>query len=86
MLHKARYGVAVAMLAVAMIGGCSQKITASSVRSNPSPELQSMALTHEQRKNNISRSKDITKRQVWDDFDSIMLQDRPSRLSRYPVP
>ncbi len=75
------------MLLVGGAGGCaSDRITAKSVRKDMSPEMQSVALMREQRKNVHARTKDTTYRQIWDDLDHIFLLDRPSRLSEYPVP
>ena len=68
-------------------GGCSEdRVTASSVRSDPSPELQSIAMSHGQRENEHARVIDTNLRQVWDDLDMILLLDNPSQGSRYPVP
>jgi hypothetical protein len=69
-------------------GGCSdnKNVTASDIRHHMSPELQSIAHTKEQRKNREARTMDTDLRQVWDDFDTLLLLDRPVRLSRYPIP
>jgi hypothetical protein len=68
-------------------GGCDDnKITADKVRRDMSPELQSVAMTHEQRKNREARNVDTTMRQFWDDLDMILLLDKPVRLTRYPLP
>jgi hypothetical protein len=69
----------------AMLTGCN-RITASSVRSNMSPELQSVSLSREQRKNHHARVYDHTLRQVHDDWDYLLLLDRPRRMSKYPIP
>jgi hypothetical protein len=69
-----------------MASGCSSdKITADSVRADPSPDLQSVALNNEQLKNRTARALDTTARQVWDDIDAIMFWDRPMRMTKYPI-
>ncbi len=65
--------------------GCN-RITADSVRWNMTPELQSVALSKEQRKNKHHRVYDHTLRQVHDDWDYLLLLDRPRRMSKYPIP
>ena len=66
--------------------GCQKQVTAQQVRSDLSPELESIAMSSEQRKNNITRTIDTNLRQIWDDFDSALFLDRPMRTSRYPIP
>lgn len=77
---------ALSLAAALSLGGCSNRITPDSVRSDMSPELQSMAMTAEQRKNTHARALDTTARQFWDDLDFLLMIDQPSRLSIYPVP
>jgi hypothetical protein len=73
--------------ALTLAGGCgSDQITAKSVRKDMSPELMSLAHQREQRRNMYARTLDTNKRQIWDDLDRILLMNRPSRLSEYPVP
>ena len=78
---------AVAGLAsVAFLGGCADdRITAESVRSDMSPELESTAMTHEQRQNQIARAVDTTTRQIVDDWDMITMLDKPVRNTWYPI-
>ncbi len=76
--------VLVAMTVLA--GGCQQEITGERVRSDISPELQSLTLTEQQRQNQIARTVDTNLRQLINDFDELLLLDRPARLSRWPVP
>ena len=68
------------------LGGCSNKVTVKSIRKDPSPALDALARSKEQRKNDWTRIVDTNKRQIWDDIDYLLLLDRPSRSSRYPVP
>ncbi len=88
MTNMTRIGLLVVSgLLLAAVGGCdNNKITASKVRSDMSPELDSIAMTKEQRKNEHARTVDTDLRQVWDDLDMLLLLDRPVRLSRYPIP
>lgn len=79
----------IAILAGFMVigGGCSkQKVTAKSARRDLSPELQSMSLMSEQRKNMHARTHDTNMRQIWDDLDAILLLKHPVRLANYPMP
>jgi hypothetical protein len=78
--------LAVIVASLALMGGCGDKITGGDVRADMSPELKSMAHNSEQLENRYARSQDTTLRQIWDDIDELLLRDKPSRLSRYPVP
>ena len=71
---------------LAVLGGCSNNVTVKSVRKDPSPGLDALARSIEQRHNDRIRIFDTNKRQIWDDIDYLLLLDRPSRSSRYPVP
>lgn len=88
MANKMRIGLlaAVGLMSLLTLGCNDNKITASKVRGDMSPELESMAMTSEQRKNTHARAIDTTERQFWDDLDMILLLDKPVRLTRYPVP
>ena len=79
--------VAAGLMLASLACGCSSdRVTAAGVRSNMSPELESVAMTSEQRKNVHARAIDTTMRQIWDDLDTLLLIDRPIRLTRYPLP
>ena len=90
MMSKAVRACVVLCLAgclLVVVGGCkSNGITAAQVRRNMSPELVSMALTHEQHKNQQARTFDTNLRQLVDDFERIWLMDHPLRMSEYPIP
>lgn len=73
-------------VASAALVGCSNEITADSVRSNMTPELETIAMTREQRLNQNARAVNTTGRQIHDDWDRIWLIDRPLRLSEYTIP
>jgi hypothetical protein len=85
--HVCGFGCVVLIVGLMFIaGGCSQKVTARSVRSNMTPELQSIAHMSEQRKNRTARTMHTNMRQIWDDLDAILMLERPVRLSEYPIP
>jgi len=77
-------------LALAALGlsmtACQAPITGERVRRDITPELESLTLTPEQRKNKLTRTLDTNLRHIWDDIDEFMLLDRPSRLTKWPVP
>lgn len=85
-MTKRLFSVCAVLMLASLLGGCSNKIDGNSVRKNMSPELQSIAMTSEQRKTTQAHAWDTTGRQVWDDLDKIFFMDHASRLSRYPVP
>ncbi|MEM6393128.1 MAG: hypothetical protein AAF797_10180 [Planctomycetota bacterium] len=66
--------------------GCSSKITSSDIRANPSPELYTTAHTLEEYRNDKAQTLDWYVRSLRDDIDSVLLLDRPSRLTIYPAP
>ena len=75
------------VLAIGMLTvGCSNTITESSVSANMSPEMKTIAHTHEQRCNYIARSLDTTQRQIFEDWDRFWLIEEPLHLSKYPIP
>lgn len=78
-----------AMLVTA--GGCSStpesdRVTVDSLSRDMTPEMQGVGLSPEQRRNRHIRTINTSMRQVWDDLDEILLLDRPSRMSPYPIP
>lgn len=81
MHHPFRRVLTVAILAGAglMVGGCSY-------RSNMTPELDSMAASSEQDYNRYARYIDNNTRSAWNDLQRLLLLDRSSRLTKYPVP
>jgi hypothetical protein len=86
---KALTGLAALGLAAVVLGGCSSEpksVSSSWVRSNLTPELQSVAHSAEQRKNMHARTYDTNLRQVWDDWDTFWMIDRPTQMSKYPIP
>lgn len=65
--------------------GEARAITADEVRSNYSPERFTLGETDGQFKNRTSRTVDTNLSNFWDDLMSVMLLDRPSRSSPYPI-
>jgi hypothetical protein len=68
------------------VGCASDEITGASVRANPTPEMESISYTSEQRQNNIVRASNTTWRQVVDDWDHFWLIDQPLHMSNIPIP
>ena len=82
--------VAAVLVATAFLfaGGCAKKptpITGEYARKHISPDMHNLALTVEMRENRKARADDTILRQLNDDVDMIWFQDRPLRLTRYPV-
>ncbi len=81
--NAAMMTVAAGLLAV---GCASNDITGESVRARPTPEMEGIAHTPEQRQNKISRSLNTNLRQIVDDWDRLWLIDSPLHMSVYPIP
>ena len=72
--------------AIPAFSGCQAPTPADRVRANFSPELDTTTRNFEQHRNMEARTVDLDTRGIWDDGARILLRDRPSRLSPYPVP
>lgn len=72
-------------LSLASVTGCG-RVTASQVRGNMTPELATSTRSGEMHKNDLARYRDNNLRAAWDDFDRLMLLNRNSRLTPWPVP
>lgn len=72
-------------LSLATMTGCND-VTAGQVRRNMSPELSTTTRNSQMHENDLARFRDNNTRGAWDDFDRLMLQDRNSHLSPWPVP
>lgn len=66
--------------------GCQKQITADGVRGDMSPGLNSIAESNQQRKNRHARTFDTNLRQIPDDIDTLLLLERPVRMSPYVIP
>ncbi len=88
-----RFGAIFMLVAIGVTAGLSagcesdpDTIDADYVKSNMTPELQSVAMGKELREMKHARTIDHNLRQIWDDIDSIMLLDQPLGFSRYYIP
>jgi len=80
-------GLACLMLTLVGVTGCeSDPYSPEAVRKNLMPEMQSLARTKEQWKNVRARTFNTNSRQMYEDWNAIMLFDRPVWMSIYPVP
>ena len=84
--------IAVTAVVLFWLVGCNgsgnmDRITAKKVHGDMSPELDTVALTAGQHRTRVEGAADTTLRQIPDDMvTNILLLDRPSRMSRYPIP
>lgn len=72
-------------LSLASTTGCN-RVTASQIRSNMTPELLNTTRSSQLRKNDLARVRDNNLRGAWDDMDRFLLLHRNSRLTPWPVP
>lgn len=79
-------GVCAAMTVAALLGGCNKTITAATVRKDVSPSLKTSIRTKEQQRNRTKWINDVDSRQFEDDLEGLLLIDRPSYLTPYPLP
>ncbi len=56
------------------------------IRSNPSPELKGMANNHWYNKNIEAITRDVNRRQLSDDVNTVLFLTEPSKMSYYVVP
>ena len=74
------------MLMLVVAGGCSQNITSETIRKDVSPTLETLVETSGERKNRHAKTWDVNTSQIWDDIDRILFNDRPLRMTKYPIP
>ena len=67
------------------LGGCST-ITASDIRSNPTPELYSQNLTDEQFRNMQAIHVHHAWRTMYDDWSRLWMYDKNTEMTPWPVP
>ncbi len=72
-------------VSLAVLTGCN-RVTASKIRSNMTPELATTNRSSQLHKNDLARIRDNNTRGAWDDIDRFMLLHRNSRLTPWPVP
>ena len=90
-----KHQIVLACAGAALVGGlmlnsgCGARerlITAERLRSELSPSYQGMANTRDERLDNKARGLNLMRRQMTDEIDAALFNDRPLRLSKYPVP
>lgn len=77
------------LIAAAALTGCSGSGPAgrdAAVRSNPTPELQTLAQRPIEVDNRMTLTTDENLRMAWEDLGRMWLFDRPSRLTRERIP
>ena len=77
--------IAVLGLTLASLTGCN-RVTAGQIRGNMTPELQTTNRPSGLHKNDLARARDNDLRAVWDDLDRVLMLNRNSRLTPWPVP
>jgi len=80
-IFVASAAVAIGSLA---LGGCANK--AQQFRSNPTPEIDSLGMTHEEIDNRLTVTNDTNARMINRDIGYVLMLDRPSRLTPHPTP
>jgi hypothetical protein len=82
--------VAIALGLAAIVGGCTGSDTAAaryaSVRDNPTPELDTLYQRPVEVDNKLALTEDENWRMFTQDLGRFWYTDRPSRLTREPVP
>lgn len=83
----AKIGLLGGLAVLALVGGCAQEnLQHTKIRSNLTPELQTLNRRPVESRNEMSLTINSDWRQFWDDAQRAMLLDRPSRLSPIAVP
>jgi len=90
-MEMVRLGFAfcVCCLSLALLTGCGggpQVIDAEYVRSNPTPELSSIAYTEDEFDNQRARTFNTQFRSLSDDWQIFWMLERPHRFSYFPIP
>ena len=81
------YSVILVIALGSMVGGCAAPLQpVQEVRSSLSPNRDGIPLSLGERLNRRAQTRDLNTRQIPDDWDSIWLNDRPLRMSLYPIP
>jgi len=80
-------GLVVLAVGAVALGGCAtQDATHNRVVHNLTPEMLSLNQRPVDAQNMTSLTWNADNRMLWNDLSRAALTDRPSRLSRYPVP
>ena len=83
-MFKACFGAVLAVSLVSL-GGCN-RVTKHTVWRDMSPEVESLSMNHDMLKSRRARSIDTNLRTIHDDWDFLLLQERPMYMSEYPIP
>ncbi len=81
-----RVGVMLVGAAALVAGGCGSDSQVSRIRSNPTPELDTLSQRPDDIDNRIAITNDTNLRMFNYDLGRFFLLDRPSRLSNYSPP
>jgi hypothetical protein len=68
------------------LGGCASDSKHLSVVHNLTPEMMTLNERPADAQNTTSVAWNANNRMFWNDIQRAMLADRPSRLSRHPIP
>lgn len=74
-----------AALLVGVSGGCESS-RVDEVRADPTPDLETLYQSQDEIDNALTRTFDEDGRMFWQDLGRVFYVDRPSRLTREPVP
>lgn len=89
MMHrKLSFLVSLALVScfLMMVGCSNDRITAAKIRRNTTPELDHVAASNEQIRNDHARIIDNNTRGIWSDLDRLLLTNRNSRLQPHSMP
>ena len=78
--------LAAAGLTLLLAGSGCNTVRPGQVRHNMTPALATTDATRAQVRNDQARMLDHNTRGAWDDFYRLMLLDKPSTLTPYPIP
>ena len=76
----------VAAAAACVLAGCSSGSQYEQVKSDPTPNLDTLLQRPEDVDNSMVVTFDENGRMFWQDMGRLWLTDRPSRLTREPIP
>jgi len=77
--------LALILTATAVLGGCNT-ISSSDIRSDPTPELYSQAMTRTQFRNDRAVHQHHGLRTLRDDWARIWMYDKNTQMTPWPVP
>lgn len=85
--HRA-IAIPATLSALALLGavGCSSSNPVHALRTNPTPEVRTLADTSDEVQNKLWLTQNMNVREFWEDAARTFYLDRPTRLSPYPIP